>query len=269
MSVAFSLTERHRVAAANSHWYHQPTSPLYLDRVLPCHDFIYLEAGQWTITENSTDFLLEPGDVLILSAGHHHYTRLPCAPDTRTMCLHISREPGDVPGHSGTLMLPSLIHAAFLPAIRARFQEIVSAVWGDGPHREGRLSALFELLLYDLADARPGVQAPDSSLAQEIIDILRASPHLNFRVEDICAAVHASEKAVNDAIQKRSGMTFARYQAHIKLEMAAQHIRMEPDIRLKEIAAMYGFCDEFHLSKAFKAKYGVSPSQYRQKPVPQ
>ena len=34
-------------------------------------------------------------------------------------------------------------------------------------------------------------------------------------------------------------MTFARYQAHIKLEMAAQHIRMEPDIRLKEIAAMF------------------------------
>ena len=57
MSVTFSLAARHKVAAANSHWYHNPTAPLYLDRVLPCHDFIYLTEGEWMITENNTDFL--------------------------------------------------------------------------------------------------------------------------------------------------------------------------------------------------------------------
>ncbi|MBC5757173.1 AraC family transcriptional regulator [Blautia sp. BX19] len=29
-------------------------------------------------------------------------------------------------------------------------------------------------------------------------------------------------------------------------------------------AINYGFCDEFHLSKAFKKHFGLSPSQYRQ-----
>ena len=37
------------------------------------------------------------------------------------------------------------------------------------------------------------------------------------------------------------------------------------DVRLAEIAATLGFCDEFHLSKAFKRKYGAPPSQYRRR----
>ena len=44
---------------------------------------------------------------------------------------------------------------------------------------------------------------------------------------------------------------------------AASQLIMEPDLRLQEIATAYGFHDEFHMSKAFKQKYGVSPQQYR------
>jgi two-component system response regulator YesN len=35
------------------------------------------------------------------------------------------------------------------------------------------------------------------------------------------------------------------------------------DAPLKEIAAELGFCDEFHFSKLFKRRTGLSPSAYR------
>ena len=38
---------------------------------------------------------------------------------------------------------------------------------------------------------------------------------------------------------------------------------MEPDLCLLEIAAALGFHDEFHMRKAFKQKYGISPQSYR------
>lgn len=38
---------------------------------------------------------------------------------------------------------------------------------------------------------------------------------------------------------------------------------MEPDLCLLEIAAALGFHDEFHMRKAFKQKYGISPQRYR------
>ena len=67
------------------------------------------------------------------------------------------------------------------------------------------------------------------------------------------------------AMTRAVGQSFAKYQMNRQLEMAARQIELEPDVRLAEIAATLGFCDEFHLSKAFKRKYGAPPSQYRRR----
>ena len=48
-----------------------------------------------------------------------------------------------------------------------------------------------------------------------------------------------------------------------KLEMVRQFLLTQPDTKLREAAINYGFCDEFHLSKAFKKKYGYPPSKLR------
>ena len=103
MAIGFNLAQPHQVVAANSHYYKTPTAVLYIDRVLPYHDLIYLADGGWTITENSVDYPLERGDVLLLAAGRHHYTRLPSLPETRTICIHITCEPGDDENEPETL----------------------------------------------------------------------------------------------------------------------------------------------------------------------
>ena len=105
MAIGFNLAQPHRVVAANSHYYKTPTEVLYIDRVLPYHDLIYLVDGGWMITENGVDYPLEKGDVLLLAAGRHHYTRLPSLPETRTICIHITCEPGDDENEAGTLII--------------------------------------------------------------------------------------------------------------------------------------------------------------------
>lgn len=77
MAIGFNLAQPHRVVAANSHYYKTPTEVLYIDRVLPYHDLIYLVDGGWMSQKNGVDYPLEKGDVLLLAAGRHHYTRLP------------------------------------------------------------------------------------------------------------------------------------------------------------------------------------------------
>ena len=64
-------------------------------------------------------------------------------------------------------------------------------------------------------------------------------------------------------MQKKVGMPFYSYQKNRRLEMAAMQIKMEPERKLKEIALSFGFHDEFHMSKVFKQKFGVSPQEYR------
>lgn len=263
--IHFDLTAAHRVVAANSHFYEQPTEPLYLNRVLRYHDLIYLLDGRWAITEGDVEYPMEKDDALLLTAGHHHYTRLPCAPNTRTLCLHVSCEPGDSPDNPRALCLPTRISARGCPRVQEYFQQIVEAAWSDRPYREERLSALFNLLALSLADA---TEQGEGGLAERIIQLIHAEPHRQLRVAEVASMLYVSPKTVENAMRRAVGMSFSKYQMNRKLEMAAQQITFEPDVRLAEIAATLGFCDEFHLSKAFKQKYGVSPSQYRRPAAP-
>ena len=72
-----------------------------------------------------------------------------------------------------------------------------------------------------------------------------------------------STKTIENVIRHSTGMTFSKYQMDRKLEMIAVQIEVEPEIKLSELSAIFGFCDEFHLSKAFKKKFGVAPSVYK------
>lgn len=58
------------------------------------------------------------------------------------------------------------------------------------------------------------------------------------------------------------GMPPARYRLTRRLELAAARLRSD-DAPLREIAVELGFCDEFHFSKLFKRRTGLSPKAYR------
>ena len=72
-----------------------------------------------------------------------------------------------------------------------------------------------------------------------------------------------SPKTLNNAMHKKVGMLFYTYEKQHKLKMVAVQLKLEPDWKLSQIATAFGFYDEFHMSKAFKQKFGVSPSDYR------
>lgn len=260
MAICFDLSAPRRIVAASSHYYEQATEPLYLDRVLKHHDLIYLSEGSWAITEGETEYPLERDDVLLLTAGHHHYTRLPCKPGTRTFCIHVSCEAGDQVDNEGALRLPSHLSAKGQASVRGYFEEIVAVYWSDLPYKQERLSALFNLLALAMSDA---AASGGDDLAGRIIGMINAEPHRQLRVAEVAEACYVSVRTVENAMNRAVGQSFSKYQMNRKLEMAARQIEIEPDIRLAEIAATLGFCDEFHLSKAFKKRYGVSPSQYR------
>ena len=44
-----------------------------------------------------------------------------------------------------------------------------------------------------------------------------------------------------------------------KLKMVAVQLKAEPELKLSQIATAFGFYDEFHMSKAFKQMFGISP----------
>ena len=264
MSITIDLNTPHHVVAANAHYYKSPTEERYIDRTLPHHDLIYLVEGSWSITENEQEYPLQKDDVLLLSAGRHHYTRFPCAPETRTFCIHVSCDAKDNHKCDGSVPLPTLIHAHNNPKIKNFFDEITKAFWREGDYKEKQLSALLDLLFLELHFLTESTQSQTEDLAEQAIAIITAAPHMHYTSKEIADMLYVSTKTLDKSMLHKTGLSFHSYQKERKLEMAASLLKTDPDLQLREIANILGFYDEFHLSKSFKQKYQVSPREYRQ-----
>ena len=84
-----------------------------------------------------------------------------------------------------------------------------------------------------------------------------------FSAVEMADEMFVCARTLNNRFQKALGQTFCSYQTELKLKMVQQYLRCQPKATLSEAAENFGFCDAFHLSHAFKNKFGVSPSQYR------
>lgn len=76
-----------------------------------------------------------------------------------------------------------------------------------------------------------------------------------------------SEFYVSRRFREISGMQFRDYLRYRRLAFALKDVR-DTDKSLLDIALDYGFSSHEAFTRAFKEAYGITPSEYRQKPVP-
>ena len=101
-------------------------------------------------------------------------------------------------------------------------------------------------------------------MIEEIIRLIHSTPQTFFSTSEIASRYYICERTLNNRFHRNCGKTFPAFQMETKLEMVRQFLLSQPDTKLREAAVNYGFCDEFHLSRAFKKQFGLSPSRYRQ-----
>ena len=62
--------------------------------------------------------------------------------------------------------------------------------------------------------------------------------------------------------REKTGCTIGEYLRRVRIEFASRQIS-GTNVSLSEIALAAGFADQSHLTKTFKAHFGVTPSNYR------
>ena len=84
----------------------------------------------------------------------------------------------------------------------------------------------------------------------------------SFALDDVAriAGVHPVHLA--RVFREKHGCTIGEYLRRRRVEFASQQISTT-DTLLGEIAVAAGFADQSHLTKTFKAYFGLSPSEYR------
>ncbi|MBQ7839333.1 MAG: helix-turn-helix transcriptional regulator [Lachnospiraceae bacterium] len=241
---------------------------LHPDRIMQEHDFVYILSGSWDIYQEDTLYSLTAGDVLLLHAGKHHYGLTPCAPGTRTMYIHIGTAADDrtgeaqlssKPENSDIVSLPTLINCRGNSIVQSLFADIIYALNTKSYGYEVRLNALFSLLLLEMHSSLSVVASEQDEAVEKIIRLFQRNPEKHYTVKQLADYLSISEKTLSRRFLKYCGKTVYAYQYDLKLEAVRQFLTVNPAATLREAALNYGFCDEFHLSKTFKKKFGVSP----------
>ncbi|MGO4110175.1 response regulator transcription factor [Paenibacillus sp. YAF4_2] len=83
-------------------------------------------------------------------------------------------------------------------------------------------------------------------------------------INDLAAKFHVSASYVSRIIKRYTNTTFVQYYMELKIEEACKQLRAKPDLKIKELADAFSFCDQHYFSRVFKDHTGLSPSEYKE-----
>lgn len=196
---------------------------IHPDRILPEHDFLYLPDGSWEILEAGQTYELHKDDLLLLSAGRHHYGEKYCNPGNRHMYFHVLHTPAESAHHdlldlsapkpdSSCFLCSTLVHCQHAPLVRQYFQELIAAFWSEDPERENRLYLLFNLLLCELSKLSvcTGSTPHPDALIEEIGHRIRSDPQVFYSAREIAHSYFICPRTLNNRLKKPA----IRHSAH-------------------------------------------------------
>ena len=97
---------------------------------------------------------------------------------------------------------------------------------------------------------------------QEITDIINA--HIDdpeFTAAGLVELSHYSSKQIYRRIKQLNGMGVVEYIREVRLRKAALYLKQDK-LTVTEVMYMVGFTTPSYFGKCFKARFGVTPSEY-------
>ena len=152
------------------------------------------------------------------------------------------------------------------------FRETLSAIFGQRPSDEsssgtafGHFAASPEGFSSASPDGASSASSPDAKFMKEISDIVnRHIGDPEFSAAVLCAESRWPAKQVYRKIKQLTGLGTVEFIRDIRLSQAASLLE-QGRLSVTEIMYKVGFTTPSYFSKCFKARYGLTPSEYQLK----
>ena len=96
----------------------------------------------------------------------------------------------------------------------------------------------------------------------DIISSLNNPVYLTQTVDELCANYSVSRPTILKNFKKRTGMSIVEYKAQQRLLVAARMLG-ESKVSITDISSNLGYDSLSYFLRAFKKKYGITPTEYR------
>ncbi len=248
--------------------YNQHIDTVHPDRVMEEHDLIYIRDGNWSISQDKIDYVLHPGDVILLQGGHHHYGTVPCAGTVNTCFVHFNSVPRDKVStkegqETDCYSFPIVVSCKGKPMIERCFYKIIQAYWSDDRYARQKASAWLELCLCELGEQETADAG--NGMAEEIKRLIKMTPERFISNAEFAEKYCCCIRTVTTKFKESTGCSLHAWQMRMKCQMAKELLESDPSLTLKEVASVYGFYDEYHFSKSYKKIFGSSPGKRKER----
>jgi AraC-like DNA-binding protein len=125
---------------------------------------------------------------------------------------------------------------------------------------EETLVAMLRRTVQHCGNRAPPVTSRSLALVAKVKEMLTTSAE-SLSLGEIAAAIGTSPAYLTDLFHRIEGMPIYRYQTRLRLARALAQLPHAEDITL--LALDLGFSSHSHFSGAFRAAFGVTPSEYR------
>lgn len=89
----------------------------------------------------------------------------------------------------------------------------------------------------------------------------------NLSLTLIADTFHLSRQYLCWAFKKQKGCTINQFMITKRLDWAKEYIGRHPECKIKDVAVSSGFTDSNYFIKVFKKSIGVTPMEYRERPM--
>lgn len=236
------------------------------------HELFLVTAGAGTHLRNGVAQPLRPGSVgLLTPADLHAFRADPGGLKLMNVVFSGAMTPGGGPG------FPMPTAGPMMPTAGAALRADLDRIAGElAERRRGWrvvVRATLERVLVDMqrltagtdiiggdAIARP--PAPTSAAVRAGIAIVEQEFAAGVSLAEVAARVHLSPAYLSERFHAETGQPFSAYRRGLQLRFAAG-LLTDGGLQVTEVCHRAGFANPAHFARAFRRRFGCSPSAYR------
>ena len=148
-----------------------------------------------------------------------------------------------------------------VPYFRARIQNLLK----QRKHLQELYMSNLRIPSLNLEPTEPTVVSQDDKLMEKVIQEIEKNMENNdFSIEDLRSSVGLSRTVFFKKIKSLTGLAPVEFIRDIKIKRAAQ-LLSTGQLSVKEVSFMVGISDPAYFRKCFKAKYDLTPAEYKEK----
>ncbi|MBY5970720.1 helix-turn-helix domain-containing protein [Ferrimonas balearica] len=214
---------------------------------------------------------LAPGDFVLSNAAEGYAFDFPSAHEFLVLQVPRAELARRIPALenrlcqalSGRTPAGQLLHDFLLSLWRNGEQGHVEDAW-----MEGAAQVVCDLVAQAVTGAEgagptDGAEEATAEARQDVMRLVEARlREPGLRTSDLAQAVGLSERTIQYLFARMS-TTPSRYIMERRLVLARDLLRSEPTRPVTDIALELGFSDSSHFARQFRARFGMSPSQWR------